>query len=276
MQKLMDFFKDFFEGLSQRKLTVFASSGCYYMFMSIVPITMIFCCILPYTPISETVVLGYVNKVFTSSLVSIVTNVINAIYDSGQATLTISILLTIFSASASMRALMKGMDAAYGVYRKDNFIIFCIKSLFYMILLVLATILSVVVMVYGEKILIWLMSYLPHFKLTDSLFAIISNLRFVLVMVVLALIFARLYKIMPAGDNSHINHWPGAIFASIAWVVFSWGYSWYISISNQYGAYGIIGTIMVAMLWMFYCLLFLLIGGLLNSKLALFKYNYES
>jgi uncharacterized BrkB/YihY/UPF0761 family membrane protein len=39
--------------------------------------------------------------------------------------------------------------------------------------------------------------------------------------------------------------------------------------SNQFGAYGFIGTFLVAMMWMYFCIYFLLIGGYLNHYLYL-------
>ena len=42
-------------------------------------------------------------------------------------------------------------------------------------------------------------------------------------------------------------------------------FSLYVSISDKFGAYGYIGTIMVAMMWMYYCFMFLLIGGCINA-----------
>ena len=60
---------------------------------------------------------------------------------------------------------------------------------------------------------------------------------------------------------------PGALFSGVSWMLFSYIFSFYISLSNRFGAYGYIGTIMVAMMWLFYCFYFLLIGGYINYLL---------
>ena len=265
MKHWIEELKNFAGGIGSRKLSVFAASGCYYMFMSLVPLVMIFCCLLPYTPLSQSLVIHYVDLYFSEELGDIMQTIVSAIYRSNAATMTISILLTLYSASASMKALMKGMDGAYNCERRENFIVFTLRALIYMVLLILSLILSLLIMVYGGKILALLKSWLP---VLGALNFVLSRARYLLVMVVLAAVFLLLYKLMPAERVRIRDQVPGALFSAAVWVIFSSVFTLYVQISNKYGAYGIIGTIMVAMMWMYYCLFFLLIGGYINSWLT--------
>lgn len=260
--------KRFMNGMNERALMVYATSGCYYLFMSLVPFVMILCCLLPFTPFQKELLLETIDGYFSESLGNIVRSIVAAIYASSGTTLTVSILLTLYSASASMRALMKGMNAAYGVKERDNFIRFNLRSLLYIMLLLVAILLSLIVMVYGGKILTLVKHYLPEFRGLDQ---ILSSMRFVLVMALLAVFFLLLYSWMPNRKMRMVEQIPGAIFSAVVWVLFSAGFSWYVNISNKYGAYGYIGTIMVVMMWMYYCFFFLLIGGYINSLLILRK-----
>ena len=76
--------------------------------------------------------------------------------------------------------------------------------------------------------------------------------------------FISIYKWMPAGKRKLRRQWYGALFTTVAWLVFSSVFSMYVGISNRYGIYGVLGTVIVAMLWMYYCLFFLLLGGYIN------------
>jgi len=89
------------------------------------------------------------------------------------------------------------------------------------------------------------------------------------VMALLALVFLLLYRWMPAKSLKNRYQQSGAAFAAVVWVLFSSIFSFYISMSNQFGAYGVIGTILVAMMWMYFCIYFLLIGGYINHYLYL-------
>lgn len=260
----------FFAGMAERRLTVYSASCCYYLFMSLVPIVMILCCLLPYTPISEEYVLNAVDTYFSASLGIIVRRIVSAIYASSSATLTVSILMTLFSASASMKALIRGMNAAYDVKKLPGFFPLTLLSLLYMVLLIAALILSLFVMVYGEKIARLVIRLLPAFSVTGE---VIMGIRFLAVMVLLSFFFLALYRVMPAEKGRWRDQIPGAVFSAVTWVGFSWVFALYVNISDKYGAYGVIGTIMVAMMWMYYILYFLLIGGYINSCLAAKRNN---
>jgi membrane protein len=120
-------------------------------------------------------------------------------------------------------------------------------------------------MVYGSVILNYLHSILPESTFVEGLFSLTKYMRYLLVLAILTLSFILLYRWVPAGEHRAACQWPGAVFCAVAWAVFSWVFSLYVSISDKFGAYGYIGTIMVAMMWMYYCFMFLLIGGCINA-----------
>lgn len=265
LNSLIGIGKKFGSGMSERNLGVYATSGCYYLFMSLVPVTMIICCILPYTPFNQNMVMNLIDQYFAKSLGDILRTIASAVYRSNAATLTISIVLTLFSASASMKAVMKGIDAAYKCKEKNNIIVFTVRALIYMVLLVIALIASLVVMVYGGKILILLKKHLGK---VGILALLLSQGRYFLVFLVLFNIFLVFYTLMPADKVAVKNQIPGALFSAVIWVAFSWVFTIYVTISDKFGAYGFLGTVMVCMMWMYYCLFFLLIGGFMNSFLT--------
>ena len=258
----------FFDGIGQRRLNVYSASGAYYLFMSLVPIIMIICCLLPYTPLTQDIVLGYVKRIVTEPVAELVEGIVSKVYDSSTTTLTISILLTLFSASTAMKALMRGMDAAYDHQRTEDVVLFRLRAIVYMVILLAATLFSLCVMVYGGNIISLLEAKLPESEMIDNLLSKLRHLRFIVTMCVLAVIFSVLYKWMPAGKVRYRDQFAGAVFTAVIWVAFSWVFSFYVSVSDKYGAYGYIGTVMIAMIWMYYCLLFLLIGGYLNSYIT--------
>ncbi len=257
--------QEFISGINDRHLTVYAASGCYYLFMSLVPIVMILCCLLSYTPFSQDILLMYIGQFFSESFRDVVQKIVAAVYDSNSTTLTLSILLALFSASASMKALMRGIGAAYNIRETRNFFIFYLEALFLLVILVFAILAALVILVYGGMILRLLRKYVPYFTVFDPL---LSYTRYFVIMVLLAVFFTLIYTLMTAEPVRLVAQIPGAVCAAVTWVLFSAAFSLYISFSDKYGAFGFIGTIMVAMMWMHYCLFFLLIGGYINSYIG--------
>lgn len=266
LKKIYDAADRFGSGLSERRLTTYSAACAYYIFMSLVPLVMLVVSLLQFTPLNEDWVLDAVAEYVPESLYQIVESIVQGIYRGGGVALTVSILLTIWSAAASMKALMRGMDSVYDAKRREDFFVFSLRACIYMVIFVLMLLLSLVVLVYGEQVQDLIVSYLPANRFFQFVFRVI-NLRFIIVLSVLTAVFSVLYKWMPARKLRYAQQLPGALFSAVAWMLFSYIFSFYVSLSDRFGAYGYIGTIMVAMMWLFYCFYFLLIGGYINHLL---------
>ena len=269
LRDIYDAVDEFFSGMGSRRLTTYSSSCAYYLFMSLVPVIMLLVSVLQYTPFTRDVVLEAVADYVPDSLYEIVYFIVTSIYNGGRVALTVSILLTIWSASACMKALLRGMDSVYDAERKEDYIRFSLRACFYMIIFVFILMLSFFVMVYGGKILDYIEQSMPVNHSLDFLFTLAKYLRFVIILALLALVFCLLYKWMPARRLKFRRQLPGAVFSSVAWAAFSFIFSFYVSLSDRFGAYGYIGTIMVAMIWIFYCFYFLLLGGFINHYIEM-------
>lgn len=269
LRDIYDAVDEFFSGMGSRRLTTYSSSCAYYLFMSLVPVIMLLVSVLQYTPLTRDVVLEAVADYVPDSLYEIVYFIVTSIYNGGRVALTVSILLTIWSASACMKALLRGMDSVYDAERKEDYIRFSLRACSYMIIFVFILMLSFFVMVYGGKILDYIEQSMPVNHSLDFLFTLAKYLRFVIILALLALVFCLLYKWMPARRLKFRRQLPGAVFSSVAWAAFSFIFSFYVSLSDRFGAYGYIGTIMVAMIWIFYCFYFLLLGGFINHYIEM-------
>ncbi len=251
--------------IGKKKVAVYAAASDYFLFMSLVPILMLLVSLIRFLPFEQADLLNIFADAVPDSVYEVIRTIVGSIYRSGSGVITLSVVLTLFSASSAMRSLMKGLDTVYGVERRDNVIVFFARACAYMLILILIIVLSLVVMVYGSVILSYLHSILPENGFVEGLFSLTKYMRYLLVLAILTLSFILLYRWVPAGGRRASAQWPGALFCAVAWAVFSWVFSLYVSISDKFGAYGYIGTIMVAMMWMYYCLMFLLIGGCINA-----------
>lgn len=264
LRDIYDAVDEFSKGMSRRRITTYSAACAYYLFMSLIPMIMLLVSVIQYTPLTQDMILEAISDYVPDSLYEILNSIISSIYSGGRVALTISILLTIWSAAASMKALMRGMDSVYDAERHEDFFVFSLRACIYMVVFVLMLLLSFFVMVYGGQILQLLYDFLPHNGAVDWLFDIAGYMRFIVVLAVLALVFSFTYWRMPARRLRYKAQWPGAVFCALSWAVFSVIFSFYVSVSNRFGAYGLIGTVIVAMIWLYYCFYFLLLGGYIN------------
>ena len=254
-----------FDMIGKKKVAVYAAASDYFLFMSLVPILMLLVSLIRYLPFDQADVLEIFAGAVPASVYNVIRSLVESIYRSGGGVITVSILLTLFSASGAMRAIMKGLDAVYEVDRRESALVFFLRAYVYMLVLIVIIVMSLVLMVYGSVVLSWLHSFLPGSAFVEGLFSLTKYMRYLLVLAILTLSFILLYRWVPAGEHRASCQWPGALFCALAWAGFSWVFSLYVSISDKFGAYGYIGTIMVAMMWMYYCFMFLLIGGCINA-----------
>ena len=268
LRDIYDAMDDFSKGMGRRRITTYSAACAYYLFMSLVPMIMLLVSVIQYTPLTQDMILQAISDYVPDSLYEIISSIISSIYSGGRVALTVSVLLTIWSASASMKALMRGMDSVYDAERHEDFFVFSLRACFYMVVLVLVLLLSFFFMVYGGRILQLLYDFLPHGGAVDWLFDLAGYLRYVVVLAVLALVFSFTYWRMPARRLRYKAQWPGAAFCAVSWALFSVIFSFYLSLSNRFGAYGVIGTVIVAMMWLYYCFYFLLLGGYINHYIA--------
>ena len=269
MRDIYDAVDEFFGGMGSRRITTYSAACAYYLFMSLVPVIMLLVSVLQYTPLTRDVVLEAVADYVPESLYEIVDYIVTSIYNGGRVALTVSILLTLWSASACMKALLRGMDSVYDAERREDYIRFSLRACFYMVIFVFILLLSFFVMVYGGQILDMIEDSMPANHSLDFLFTLAKHLRFLIILALLALVFSLLYKWMPAKNLKYRRQLPGAVFSAVVWAAFSFIFSFYVSLSDKFGAYGYIGTIMVAMIWIFYCFYFLLLGGFINHYIEM-------
>ena len=251
--------------IAKKKVAVYAAASDYFLFMSLVPILMLLVSLVRFLPFEAADIMRIFSGTVPESVYNVIRSIVNSIYRSGSGVVTLSILLTLFSASSAMRSIMKGLDAVYEAERKENVLLFFLRAVAYMLILVLIILFSLVVMVYGEVIVEALHARLPQNGFVEKLFSLTGGMRYLLVLAILTLSFILLYRWVPAGEHHSAQQWPGALFCAFAWVAFSWVFSLYVTVSDKFGAYGYLGTILVSMMWIYYCLMFLLIGACINS-----------
>jgi len=85
--------------------------------------------------------------------------------------------------------------------------------------------------------------------------------------VVLCLLLALSYRVIPGKSRRYYTGLPGAALASLAWMLFNCFYSLWLSFSNRYGLYGTVGSVIVSLLWLYVSMFIIFSGAYINSFL---------
>ncbi len=257
--------REFFAQMRKQNISAYAASIAFFFFLSIIPMLMMVCTILPYTPLTEENLVTAVTDITPEMVDPLAVSVISDVYNRSAGILSVAVIATVWSAAKGVMALMRGLNAVNGVEEKRNyFVIRAIASL-YTLVMIVVIILSLFLMVFGDQLVSLALHRIPTLQ---SVVSFAMNFRFLLVWVILTLLFAAIYTYVPDMKLKFRDQIPGAVFAAVVWSIFSWGFSVYVTYGNTYGIYGSFSIIIIVMIWMYFCMYITMIGAWLNRYLC--------
>lgn len=262
--------REFFAQMRKQNISAYAASIAFFFFLSVIPMLMMICTIIPYTPLTEENLVTAVTDITPERVDPLVVSVISDVYQRSAGILPVAVIATIWSAAKGVMALMRGLNAINGVEEKRNyFFIRAIASL-YTVVMLIVVILSLFIMVFGDQLVRLALHRIPNLQ---SVVSFAMNFRFILVWVILTLLFAAVYTYVPDMKLNFREQIPGAVFAAVVWSIFSWGFSVYVTYGNTYGIYGSFSIIIIVMIWMYFCMYITMIGAWLNRYFSLANQN---
>lgn len=261
VHKLYLIFKNFSEQMRKQNISAHAASIAFFFFVSIVPMLMLLCAIIPYTPLTEENLVQVVTDVVPDRIAPLAVSLISDVYDKAAGIISVAIIATIWSAAKGVMALMRGLNAVNGVEEKRNYFVIRAIASFYTAVMLIVVILSLFINVFGNQVVSLTLHRLPQLK---KIVSFCMNFRFLVVWVVMTVLFAAIYAYVPDIKLRFREQIPGAAFSAVIWGVFSWCFSMYVTYGNAYGVYGSLSIIVIVLLWLYFCMYIVLIGAYLN------------
>lgn len=261
IRKMIWIGQDFTAHMKKQNISAYAASIAFFFFLSLVPMLIMICTIIPYTPLTEENLVTAVTDLTPDRIDPLVESLIADVYDKSAGILSIAIFTTIWSAAKGVMALMTGLNVLNGVEEKRNYFLIRAVASLYTVVMLLVVILSLFIMVFGDQLVTLALHRIPQL---EALASFAMNFRFIFVWAVLTLLFAAVYTYVPDVKMKFKEQIPGAIFAAVVWSVFSWGFSIYVTYGNSYGIYGSLSIIIIVLLWMYFCMYIIMIGAYMN------------
>ena len=252
---------DFSSKMKERDIGTYAASTAFFFFLSVVPMLIMICTIIPYTPLTEENLVELVTDFLPDQIDTLAESLISEVYDKSAGILSVALVATVWSAAKGVMALMKGLNSVNRVEEKRNYFVLRIIASFYTLVMLVVVILSLFVMVFGDQLVTLALHRIPQLQRVVS-FAM--NFRFLFVWAVLSVLFAAVYAYVPDKKLEFREQIPGAVFSAVVWSVFSWAFSYYVTYGNTYGIYGSLSIIIIVLLWMYFCMYIIMIGAYLN------------
>jgi len=260
LKRMLRGIRDFGEDFGRQNVSAFSASTAFFIFLSLVPMLIVICSIIPYTPLTEEILLKAIRDLVPDKIFPFAEGLVQDVYERSEGILPIAILVTFFTAGKGTLALMRGLNAVGNVKETRNFLWIRMVASFYTAVMLIMVLISLFVMVFGNRLVDMLLYKTPKIQ---PLVALLMHFRFLAVWILLMLLFAAIYAYVPNGRLKFREQIPGAAFTAIGWSVFSWGFSLYVDWTD-YSIYGSLGLIILIMLWTYFCMYIVLCGAFLN------------
>ena len=264
MNKIIKLGKAFAGEIGRKHIAAYASSSAFFMFISLIPIILLLCSLVPLTPISQADLTEVIREYFPEMIAPLGVSIISEMYVKSSAILSLSIVATLWSAGKGILALNQGLNVINEVKETRNYILLRIRACFYTVLMLLAIILTLLVIVFGSVIVRQVIGKIPDLQYLLEFF---MSIRHVVFLVFLIILFVFMYSWLPNEKVNWRTQVPGAVLVASAWSAFSVGFSAYVNLFAGFGMYGSLSTIIMVMVWLYFCMYLILFGALVNRFL---------
>lgn len=264
------FLRELLFRIKDDSVTAIGAQLSYFLVLSIFPFLIFFLNILSYTPVAREDVLHSIIVMLpldTQSLIS--TLLIETINTSNEALLSLSAITGIWAASKGIMALIRVLNKAYDVEETRSYVELRAIAVLFTIALLVLLVIVLLTLVFGEVLGNRLFDFLG---LTQQFITFWQYFRIIISLSFMILIFALLYRYIPSIRNGNkINlkqAMPGAIFASLGWIITSTIFSYYVNNFGNYGkTYGSLGGVIVLLIWLYISSIIVIMGGEINATL---------
>ncbi|WP_064094193.1 YihY/virulence factor BrkB family protein [Rossellomorea aquimaris] len=262
------FSKSLFSNISANDVTGLAAQIAYYFLLSLFPLLIFLVTLLPYLPVEQGDVLGVVRDFAPGETMKMIDETLQDVMSNrNSGLLSISIIATMWSASNGMNAIVKSLNRAYDVSETRSFLVTRFMSILLTLAMILVFVIALLLPVFGKQIGIYLFS---QFGFSEQFLTVWNGIRWAISPIILFIIFVGLYFFAPSKRIKCLSAFPGAIFATLGWVLVSLAFSFYVGSFGNYSAtYGSIGGIIVLMIWFYLTGIIIMIGGEINALITI-------
>lgn len=243
-----------------------AANAGFFIVLAVFPALLLVLSVLRYTDLDAGDLLTLLEGFVPAALLPAAEDMIISTYaHASSAVVSLSALGALWSASRGIYGILKGLNAIYGVEENRGYLYTRTISVLYTFLLLVVLILTLVLNVFQDDLLqLALPAYLNR----------AVDLQGIVLLLLQTALFTAIFMVLPNRKNKFADSLPGAVLASIGWLIFTQLFSIYVTNFAGYSnIYGSVYAVALSMLWLYCCMSILFFGGALNQMLMEKKGN---
>jgi membrane protein len=187
------------------------------------------------------------------------------------ALLVVAFVVSVWAASGVIKSLIEGFQAAYRVPRNRNFVHGTALAMALVLLAAVPLLSATLLIIFGdqiERVVLHAMNLDPRLHPLSWVWLLVSRLgRYAVAFGATVLVTALLYYFGPYRKQRWHFVWPGAVLATVLWMLATSGFAWYArNIANYNVMYGSIGAAIALLVWMYLMAIIALVGCEFNAE----------
>lgn len=241
----------------------------FYIVLTLVPLIMIFAAILPFFNLSSVSLQEVMLFHLPSNVVKFLTDISNSgSLDSSNIVVLITVL---FFASNGPHSMIIASNLIYNIENK-GYIHRRVKAFVMLVFLIALLVFVLFVPVFGNIIIKILCELFKSERFSSTIYLIYHLAKYPLSFLIIYFLVKLLYVLGPDKKIKSRNVTYGALFTSLAWIVSTAVFSFYVENFASYNTiYGGISSLIVLMLWVYLLAYIYVLGMALNVS----KYEVE-
>jgi membrane protein len=185
--------------------------------------------------------------------------------------LVVAVLISLWAASGVIKSLMEGFQAAYRVPRNRDFVSQTGVSVALVMMSAVPLVGASLLILFGGQVERTALKWIhldPLLTQLSWLWSWVSLLtRYLLAMVTTTIVTGTLYYFGPYRKQHWKAVWPGAILATVLWLLTTAAFGWYVRNLAHYNVlYGSVGTSIALLVWMYLGSAIALVGCEFNAE----------
>lgn len=267
--RLIGTVKMFLDKCKRDNINAFAAQSAFFIILSAIPFLMLFSSLLQYTPVTEGVLMNIINHTLPTYVAPFFVSIVEEVYNKSIGIVSVAAVVAIWSAAKGFQYIANGLNVINGLEETRNWFVLRFWAIIYTIIFVIAVVITLVLLVFGKSLKMVILQYVPILAGATEM---VLRLRGLIMLGILILFFAVLFQMIPNRKASFRLQLPGAVLCAVAWYVFSFGLSIYVGYFHGFSMYGSLTTIVLIMLWLYFCMYIMMICAEVN---VMFEESFE-
>lgn len=262
---IKSFIKEFILRFISHDVAQIGGQIAYFTILSIFPFLVYINTLIASVNISQNDVIELLSPFVTGEILNLIVGYIEAAGQTSAGFMSISILVTLYSASRVMRSLESAVNRAYNTQNRRSYLKSVLYSMIVTVCIGLAVILAVLLVVVGKKMLGIVFTF---FGISGEHITLVITFKWVFALLAVFWLTAVVYKFLPNKKIKFKSTLPGAAVATAGLGLFSAGFGIYTKYFAVYSVvYGAIGAIFLVLVWAYFAGTILVSGAEINCIL---------